>query len=293
MTSAIFVGSYSSGGEFSLTAELDKFSLSSVNDIYQSLTGDSLAFPNVNVEIETATMSITSHGGLTVALQGVRIEGHSAVSANALLEIGPTGVLIRGDIGGDDISFGEVDLKKAYIQVDLRKGTGGSGVMIGGEVNFEGMTLDALVHLYKGANKGLEWTIFASLSTSGDVLALSKLVPELKGTFLDLALTEACFVVASQDDPQVATITHTPYSFHKGIQICATLSPIAALDSMMRSSSLTSGLILNAGWSKAMGFALDVQMPTVSVVDLGRGIVTDPFTLRIQASPPTLLLLLV
>jgi hypothetical protein len=60
----------------------------------------------------------------------------------------------------------------------------------------------------------------------------------------------------------------------------------------MRSPAPTNGLILNAGWSKAQGFSLDVQMPAASVLHLGHGIVTDPFTLRIQlGGTPTLLLI--
>ena len=44
-----------------------------------------------------------------------------------------------------------------------------------------------------------------------------------------------------------------------GVQVCAVLSEIDALDLLMRGS--VSGLTLRAGWSKAKGFELDVYLP--------------------------------
>lgn len=221
----------------------------------------------------------------------MQIEGYAA--ANALLTIGPKGVGIRGDVTSTgSLTFGEVELKRAFIQIDLVKGAEGSGVALGGEVAFQGLTFDALAHLYKGTGGTTQWTVLAAITTSTNALAISKLVPELKGTFLDLALTQVVFAAASQDDPQVAALLGVPYQLHQGVQICASLSPISALDSVMRSATPTNGLTLSAGWSKATGFALDIIMPTASVVHLGNGIVSDPFKLRIQAgAPPTLLLI--
>ena len=291
MTTAIFMGSYSAGGDFSISAIINDFSIMSVFEIFESLTGTYLALPDVDITIGSASVTVASGTGLVIQLQDVQIDGH--IAANASLDIGPSGVIIRGDVSSSEsITFGDVELKKAFIEIDLVQGAEGSGVMIGGEVAFEGLTFDALVHLYKGDAGSLQWTVFASLTASNDSLALSKLVPELHGTFLDLALTQVVFAAASQDDPVVSSQTVIPYKLHKGVQIAATLSPISSLDSLMRSSAPTNGLVLDAGWSKDTGFSLDVTMPTASVVHLGRGIVTDPFKLRIQGgTTPSLLLI--
>ena len=290
-TAAIFAGSYGAGKTFSISATVSDFNLNSIFEIYESLTGDYLAPPDVDIKIGSATIAVASGSGLAIALQNVEIEGR--VAANALLTIGPTGVGIRGDVtSSGGLTFGEVELKKAFIQIDLVKGAKGSGVALGGEVAFQGLTFDALAHFYKGNTGALQWTVLAAIATGTNALAISKLVPELKGTFLDLALTQVVFAAASQDDPQVASLLPVPYQLHQGVQICASLSPIAALDSVMRSSAPTPGLTLSAGWSKATGFALDIIMPAASVVHLGNGIVSDPFKLRIQVgAPPTLLLI--
>ena len=290
-TSAIFAGTYAAGGAFSISATVTDFTLASVFEIYESLTGEYLAPPDIDIKIGAATIVVASGSGLAIALQDVQIEGYAA--ANALLTIGPKGVGIRGDVtSSGSLTFGEVELKKAFIQIDLVKGAEGSGVAVGGSVAFQGLTFDALAHLYKGTGGATQWTVLAAVTTGTNALAISKLVPELKGTFLDLALTQVVFAAASQDDSQVAALLGVPYQLHQGVQICASLSPIAALDSVMRSSAPTNGLTLSAGWSKATGFALDIIMPTASVVHLGNGIVTDPFKLRIQAgAPPTLLLI--
>ncbi|KAJ7776553.1 hypothetical protein DFH07DRAFT_980740 [Mycena maculata] len=267
-------GSYAAGGQFSLSAVMTHFDLFMVCDIFEALTGAELARPDIDIKFGSASLIVASGTGLTISVTDVQVNGH--VAASALLSIGPNGVLIRGEVmSSGSIHLGEVELRKAYIEINLKKGSAGSGVLLGGEIAFESFLLDALVHLYKGTN-GIEWTAIASLATSGDALALSKLVPELSDTFLDLALTKAVFVAASADDPMV----------------CAVLSPIDALDSLMRSSAPTTGLTLSAGWSDVTGFSLDVIMPATSVLDLGNGIVTDPFTLRIQggASPSLMLI---
>ena len=292
-TSALFSGSYAAGGQFSLTALMTNFSLFSIYDIYYAITGNSLIYPDVDVKFGSAEITLASGSGLTIALTDVEVEGY--VAANALLAIGPGGVTIRGDVTmtGASLTFGELELKKAYIEISLRKNAEDSGVVLGGEVAFSSFTLDALVHLYRGkSGKGVEWTVFASLSAAGDTLAISKLVPEVKDTFLDLTLSEVVFVAASQEDPLVSSLVSTKYKVHKGVQVCAMLSPIKELDSLMRSSTPMSGLVLSAGWSKGNGFTLDILMPAESVVYLGNGITTDPFALQIRAgtNKPALML---
>lgn len=74
-----------------------------------------------------------------------------------------------------------------------------------------------------------------------------------------------------------------------GVQICAELGELQALNALTRSS--TPNLLLSAGWSSTTGFTLDVLLPSPSTLHLGNGITTDPFTLQIQTKPPALRLM--
>ena len=83
-------------------------------------------------------------------------------------------------------------------------------------------------------------------------------------------------------------MTGLAHYFHhrSGVQVCAELGELPALNSLTRTS--IPGLLLQAGWSSAAGFTLDIVLPTPSTVNLGRGITTDPFKLRIETKPPML-----
>ena len=123
-----------------------------------------------------------------------------------------------------------------------------------------------------------------------------------------IVLRNAAFVVASKDDPSLGAVLSKPYPIHQGlfrfyhnyayrshanqsygylgVQICAELGELQALNALTRSS--TPNLLLSAGWSSASGFVLNVFLPAPSTVNLGKGITTDPFTLQIQSKPPSL-----
>ena len=102
-TTTVFTGSYAAGGAFSLSAVFTDFDLTSVFDIFESLTGATLAMPDIDVNIGAATVSIASGTGLTIDLQNVEIEGHTA--ANATLVISTTGVSIKGDITSSGVDL--------------------------------------------------------------------------------------------------------------------------------------------------------------------------------------------
>ena len=58
---------------------------------------------------------------------------------------------------------------------------------------------------------------------------------------------------------------------------------IQALNDLLHQN--VTGLVLNAGWSKASGFNLMVSLPAGSTLDLGNGVKTTPITLGIRTSP--------
>lgn len=101
---------------------------------------------------------------------------------------------------------------------------------MGGTVVFSGLTLDVAVYLYPSIDPkessnilmmreaedtadGLQWTIVSAVD---DTLALSKIITQVHGTFLDLALKHVVFVAASCDNPDVGNMIVSGYHFHRG-----------------------------------------------------------------------------
>ncbi|PVF92098.1 hypothetical protein CPB86DRAFT_844605 [Serendipita vermifera] len=290
MTSIVLEGSYAAGGEFSLRAEVDNFDMNTVSDVFESMTHDSVNIPDIDIKIASASLSIASGTGLEIKLKDVNVAGHT--SANATLAINSTNVLIRGDLTSDVIAFGDVQVRKAYLQVKLESGKSTHGkrvdTIVGGEVEFVGLTFEAAVHLYPSSdeNKGTEWTVLAALTSGNDTFALSKIASELDGTPFNLALSQVVFVAASKDDPDLGQMITSGYTFQQGVQICATLSEIPVLNDLVRGA--VPGLILNASWSKDAGFKLRVALPNPMTLDLGNGIRTTPMALSIDTKPPQL-----
>jgi len=68
-----------------------------------------------------------------------------------------------------------------------------------------------------------------------------------------------------------------------GVQFCATLDQVDALNDLMRKPVL--GLVLRIGWSRLRGFSLDVLLPAELSLDLGNGIRTTPIKLGITTKP--------
>ncbi|PVF92097.1 hypothetical protein CPB86DRAFT_239611 [Serendipita vermifera] len=290
MTNITLAGSYAAGGEYSLRAQVDNFDMNMVSDLFESMIPDFIDIPDIDVKIGSASLSIASGTGLEIKLQDVNIAGHT--SANATLAINPTSILLRGDLTSDVIEFGEVQLRKAYLQVKLDSGKSTHGkrvdTIVGGEVEFAGLAFEAAVHLYpsQGEKKGTEWTVLAALTSGNDTFALSKISSELDGTPFDLALSQVVFVAASKDDPGLGQMITSGYTFQQGIQICATLSEIPVLNDLARGA--VPGLILNASWSRDAGFRLRVALPNLMTLDLGNGIRTTPVALSIDTKPPQL-----
>jgi hypothetical protein len=178
---AYFLGSYSPGGQHHLSASVANFGCSGVLDIFKHLTGETLQLPDIDVYIGSATLDIASGAGLTITLQDLAVSSFSAMDATLVIQ--DTGVTVQGNLDQGSVSLGDISLTKAYVRVSFTKSVSGrsTDAIFGGEIQFQGITIDAMVHLYPspGGEKGIEWTVFGAMSSSGD-LSLSSLVPELK-----------------------------------------------------------------------------------------------------------------
>ncbi|KAF8593814.1 hypothetical protein BDV93DRAFT_529669 [Ceratobasidium sp. AG-I] len=291
--STTFQGTFSPSGAIQLQASIYNVTMGTIDTLFRCISGDSgeLALPDVDLSIGTATVAV-SNNGFSISVDEVKIGDYTSFGAG--LAITSHNVTLNGKLTTDAVEFGDVELKGAFVQITFEKQGSGktTDLIIGGKVAFSKLEFDAAVHLYKSPDrsaKSLAWTVLAALTVGNNELALSKVVPEVQGTSFDLALTQAVFVAASRDDPALGNMISTEFTFHQGVQICAVLNPIDALNSLMRGP--VPGLTISAGWSKARGFDLQVYMPTPTRLNLGNGVTTTPFTLAIATKPEVQLIL--
>ena len=217
--SAIFQGSFSPKGSFELNASIHDVTIETIDTLFKRISNGSLSLPDVDITIGTASLTISSGGGLDISLDHVTIGDYT--SLNAGVTISPHNVVIRGDLTSDVIQFGDVELKRAFLQISLEaKGNEKKNdLIVGGEVAFSTLVFDAVVHLYKSpdpSTKSLEWTVLSALTVKDESLALSNVVPEIKGSPFDLALTHVVFVAASRDDPSLGNMTNSGFAFRQG-----------------------------------------------------------------------------
>ncbi|KAF7302282.1 FAD-binding PCMH-type domain-containing protein [Mycena indigotica] len=296
------IGYYNADKSFSMSASLTNFGTKGLSDLYSQLYGRPVSLPQLNVDIGNATLTIASGRIFNLVVHDISVEHYFGV--NAEVQFSSAGIVLKANMtdngsGEKTLKLSEIEIKKVYIQVSFRAGpNSSSSVILGGELRWESFTLDAGVHIYRPAilsasqpqASSLQWTVFADFVTDHNAkkgMALSSLVPELEDTFLgDVALEDAALIIASQDDPEFGSFNTTQFPVKQGIQVCAVLGMIKAISDLMRLNQ-PPRLILAAGWSKATGFSLDVVLPAPLSLDLGRGIVTDPFSLQIRASTST------
>lgn len=310
---ASFTGSFSPGNsDFELSASVSDFNLKKVAALFEWISNEDVPLPDVEVTIGTATIVVGNTRGLQITLSKVAIDKYTALDAD--LEITSHKFRIKGDLTSSVIEFGDVQVKRAFLQLEFETSEKirSTDVIVGGEVSFFSLTFDAAVHLYKergDASKALQWTVLAALTVKDEFLALSKVVPEVKGTYLDLALRRVVFVAASKEDPSLGNMIVNGYDkleFHQGmyrvlvsgrsqnssrisgVQVIATLDRLDPLESLMRGP--VPGLALSARWSKANGFDIEVLLPTPTVLHLGNKINTTPIKLAVQTKPLNLIL---
>ncbi|KAL1693636.1 hypothetical protein GGG16DRAFT_88615, partial [Schizophyllum commune] len=289
VASAILSGSYSATEGVTLSTIIDDFSLDTLSDMYAALTGTVLKLPDIGVKVASASLTVSSKSGLSIVVEGLEVAGYNVALAS--LDIGPKGVTITGLLRTTCITLGEVDIHSAYARIHLSV-NGHSSVALGGDITFAGLPIRALVYLQKGKKgEGLQWTVYGDLGR----ISVGDILPDVKGSEVgSLALTNVAFVVASHDDANIANdLFYVPYEVKKGVQICATMAPVSTLDTLLRRpDNPTHGLILRAAWTHGTGFELGITMPVDTILELGNGIRTDPFRMRIHARPrPELVLI--
>ncbi|KAG8860085.1 hypothetical protein FRB96_004108 [Tulasnella sp. 330] len=290
-TLVTFTGYHSPDGAFSLTAPLQDFSLSHANDLFKTLIGDTVALPSIDIQIESASANI-SDKGFVVYLHNVKIAEHTA--PDATLTISPTGLSLKGKLSQDTINYMGVQVREAAYNIAIEKTTStkSTDVAIAGKVRFGQLDFDVAVHLYPSekATRGIAYSVLAAIEPKGKpMLEIADIVPAARGTTMNLPLSQATFVVASQDNPSLGGMITSGYTFKQGVQLCAMLSgTFESLETLTKTK--TPGLILNVKWSPTTSYNLEVMLPTPTTLDLGNGIRTTPFTLGIDPVKMNLIL---
>lgn len=278
---------YSFLGELSesragIIASAENFTLHDVADLFFLLSGEQLALPDYDMTFDQVFVGLaTSEGtiagqslskGLTVRCD-LTVHGHR-VGAEAILST--DGVSFSGTLG--DLDIGPLSIKEARLSLDLYRASSGkpTDFAIRGAVVIEGVEVDGEVRYEKQSN-GWGAVVYARLGTDG--FRLSEVIPAVKGTFADsLAFDDAVFIYASQDgavqSPAFA------YPVRKGVQLMGRLQEVSALSTLTRSAQ--SGLIFSAHFGTTTDIGIDVNDMKL---DLGRGVTTDPFRIRIVLTP--------
>ncbi|KAI5988743.1 hypothetical protein EDD15DRAFT_2462463 [Pisolithus albus] len=289
-------GHYAAGGDYSLTAFVEELTTTHILEIYTHLTNQSITMPSgFNFTMTSGSISI-SKAGFIISVDDLEIADGKYSCKSATLAVSPSGLQIEGYLG-DSLEFDDISLKDVTLKVDIVKagGSWSGSFMLGGTISFSNMTVDAVVHLYKGdtaddkTNKW-DWTVYGHFASVGPQAPLGDLIHATKGTFLEnVTLTDAVFIAASRNDPEVSNLNPQRYTIRRGVQICAVVGHIDPFSKLTRQST-SPVLILNASWTSNFGFLLDILLPTPFVIHLGRGITTDPIALRIQTNPVELMI---
>ncbi|KAL6366118.1 hypothetical protein LRP88_00214 [Fusarium phalaenopsidis] len=212
----------------------------------------------------------------------VTINGHTSIRGS--LKLSKDGIEVRGAIG--DIAFDDWDLliREAGFDVFIASKMKGESarstkVSISGDVSFHG--IDACVALFteKHPKLGWVWTVYGEVS--GD-LSTSRLVPALKGnSMLDISLKRLA-IIASSRDAAAGTLQGVPFSIVKGVQLCASIDSIAAIEALLGGS--VKGMVLRAAYTNG-AFALGISLPAARTIRFSDTIWTGPIELSILADP--------
>ncbi|UPK95817.1 hypothetical protein LCI18_006752 [Fusarium solani-melongenae] len=267
---------------FDVTAvmQLRSATMQDVGEIFYELTKVHLDVFDYDVTFDAMSLTISS---TELALCGaVTINGHTSVRGSLI--ISKDGIEVRGAIG--DIAFDDWDLliREAGFDVFIASKMKGESarstkLSISGDVGFHG--IDARVALFteKHPKLGWVWTVYGEVS--GD-LSTSRLVPALKGnSMLDISLNRLA-IIASSRDAAAGTLQGVPFNIVKGVQLCASIDSIAAIEALLGGS--VKGMVLRAAYTNG-AFALGISLPAARTIRFSDDIWTGPIELSILAGP--------
>ncbi|KAK6516224.1 hypothetical protein TWF506_006133 [Arthrobotrys conoides] len=270
----ISIGGSFGSGEYSLDAYIGDLSLQDIGELFKQMMDVELDIFDHDVVLQSMYLNISNKGFILAGT--VIINGHS--SASGRVAFMRDGISITG--GVKDMSFEDIDIHKAELDVFIgtksqKNSARETKFAIMGDVSFAGIDLRVGVYTKKPSNGKLEWAIYGE--ASGD-LKTSRLCPALEGTFLDISLTGVALMAANHNNGGGSYNIHE-YPVVSGIQFCAKIKSIPALEELLRGS--VDGTTLRAQYSNG-SFKLGLTLPCERTMTFGPNIYTGALSLYIE-----------
>ncbi|KAL0955635.1 hypothetical protein HGRIS_001868 [Hohenbuehelia grisea] len=292
-TTAVFSGSYTPEGKYKISAKVSDFGVDGVLNLFRHYAGNELSLPShIDVEIGSATITISKEAGLEVEVEDVKYHEYKAKSAK--IELSSKGLTVEGKI--DNVTFPNVPitLEEASLRISFEKvkSKKSTDVALAGAIKKVGDLnlphISAAVHLYKTSESNtLDWTVYGRFDELPRNPSLGSVFHQLQGSFLEnVALEDVLFIAASKDDPLLSDMNPQKFEVSKGVQICAGFGKVDSFGKLMRRD--TPALTLKAGYASEKGLFLGVDVPDDTMIHLGKGITTDPIELEIDLRPVSL-----
>ncbi|KAI9792779.1 MAG: hypothetical protein M1816_001511 [Peltula sp. TS41687] len=248
---------YYTQGDWGLDATLYDLDLESFLNCFWSFFGGEVDEFDDDIEFSTVVLSIDPTG---ISLEGtLSVNGYEAVEGS--MGIDREGFTIAGAIA--DTNFGDLALKQAALDVFI--GAGGVKkasrrpfqIAIKGTVEFQGVNVAVSVYTSKSPKEGLLFTVYGEYNA---LLDTGMLAPELQGTFLDIPMKRVALLAGNTNTPAPGFVNKYNYPLIKGVQICAQIDSIPALNSA--TGVVLDGLTLRVGLAARTGLQLDIDLPT-------------------------------
>jgi hypothetical protein len=213
-------GMLSMSGAFMLTATVENFDWEHICALYEHLFDSKLATPDFSIHIGSATLMISSEGGLVFELHHLEVGDYAGVDGR--LELRSNGALLRAETSEGKLQLGEFLIEEAFVEVSFSREDGSTApsLMVGGLFQWEGFAIRVGAHFYKVPDDdSLHYTLYGAFNDAktGEGFQVAKYIPGLEDTFLrDIAIQGAAIIIASQDDAELGALSHLKYPIRKG-----------------------------------------------------------------------------
>ncbi|KAJ7214541.1 hypothetical protein GGX14DRAFT_611121 [Mycena pura] len=260
---------------YSLSVLIGNLGLHDVGEIFHELIGIKLELFDADVSFDDTTLFLSSTG---ISIAGVvTINGHT--SARGTLQLSKDGITISGRIG--DLEYEGLIIREAEFDVFIASEMDthcarASHFKIAGDLSLCGIDVKAGLFLDKGADGDLRWIVYGE--AAGDIRTV-RLAPELEGTFLDVSLNRLALIASNYDAP-MSSQTGIKYDIVKGVQFCAAVDRIPALESLLRGS--VEGMILRASYADGK-LSLALVLPATRTISFSDSVYSGPLAIAIEA----------
>ena len=260
--------------------ELEYFTLYELEELYRTLSGNTLdygeydiLFENVFLSAASADMQVRGKAlkkGLNLKAK-VRI--HEFVFG-AEIAVSNEGVLINGYM--EQLTFEEITIKEASLHLEFGAKDAGKAARfyIEGKTQLKGMELSCRVDCEKV--KG-EWNFGMYAGLEAEAVTLGKMFPEVQGSFVDsIGFERLGFLYVTKD--RSYELFDKQWNVEKGLQVIGTIYPVKQLE-------VLTGAGEEYDIQAHFGQTSSVCIHGGGNLNLGKGVTCTPFTIGVQLTP--------